>query len=270
MPTPIVALHAVSHCYVEGRCAIKDLNLVFHAGERVALIGPSGAGKSTLLATLSAALAPSKGSLDLFEQNPWTLSTRARQSLRKRLFLAPQTPPLPPRQRAVHAVLAGRLPSQSTWQALRSLIKPLDSQLAADALQQFAAADKLFLRVDQLSGGERQRVGLARAVLSSAEILCFDEPISALDPTLSHIALTAIQTEAKKRNALVICGLHDVSAAIAYFDRVIALRDGLLQFDSPADKVTPEMLAELYANEHRAASTEPAPADEALPLHACQ
>ena len=63
---------------------------------------------------------------DLFGSDPWTLGGAARHRLRARLFLAPQTPPLPPRQRVVNAVLAARLPHWSLWQAFASLLTPAE------------------------------------------------------------------------------------------------------------------------------------------------
>ena len=104
-------------------------------------------------------------------------------ALRARLFLAPQVPPLPPRQRVVTAVLAGRLPAWALAASLRSLIYPSDIAGAHAALARFDLADKLFDRVDRLSGGERQRVGLARALPSPAALWLIDEPLSSLDPT---------------------------------------------------------------------------------------
>ena len=166
--------------------------------------------------------------------------------MRRRLFLAPQTPPLPPRQRVVTAVLAGRLPQWSFWRALRNLIKPLDPVAAFDALARFHLQDKLYARVDRLSGGERQRCGLARLLLSDASLLLVDEPLSALDPTLAVQTLQSLQQEAAQRNASLICSLHQVELARAHFKRVIGLRDGKIVFDTA--QVTDEMIAALYRN----------------------
>ncbi|WP_254518410.1 ATP-binding cassette domain-containing protein, partial [Salmonella enterica] len=92
----------------------------------------------------------------------------------------PQVPPLPPRQRVVTAVLAGRLPAWGLGTALRSLVYPVDIPVAEAALAVFDLAEKLFERVDRLSGGERQRVGLARALVAPARLWLVDEPLSAL------------------------------------------------------------------------------------------
>ena len=245
-------LTAVSHCYVEGKCAIKDIDLVIVPGEQVALIGPSGAGKTTLLHTLALALEPTRGTLTWGTSNPWLMPSRARHQLRASSFLAPQQPPLPPRQRVVHAVLAARLTRAGTWPALRSLLTtPADSDVreAYAALEAFRLQDKLWLRCDRLSGGERQRVGLARMFVAASPVNLLDEPVSSLDPVLGAASLAAVQADAARRNATLVVSLHDVNLARERFSRLIGLKDGLLQFDLPTNEVTEARLRELYGEE---------------------
>ncbi|TAG46067.1 MAG: ATP-binding cassette domain-containing protein [Betaproteobacteria bacterium] len=227
--------------------AIIGLTMRFDAGEQVAVIGPSGAGKTTLLHVIACALKPSSGRIELAGSDPWQVDARALRALRGDLFLAAQVPPLPPRQRVVTAVLAGRLPNLSLWQSIRSLFYPAQMELAADALSRFDLDEKLFDRVDRLSGGERQRVGLARGLVTSAKLLLVDEPLSALDPTRSEQAVSALTTAARERGATLIATLHQVDTALRHFPRIIGLRDGALAFDLPASEVTPEILRELYA-----------------------
>ena len=231
--------------------AIRALDLQVAAGEQLAIIGPSGAGKTTLLQLLACALPPSAGALALDGRSPWQLPRAELQRLRGRLFLAPQVPPLPPRQRVVTSVLAGRLPAMGTWQSLRSLFYPVDIPAAYEALDRFDLADKLFERVDRLSGGERQRVGLARALLSPASLWLIDEPLSALDPTRARHAMDTLLGAARERGATLVTTLHQVDVALAHFPRIVGLRDGALAFDLPAAEVTRERLAALYAqHEH--------------------
>ncbi|MES2939351.1 MAG: ATP-binding cassette domain-containing protein [Pseudomonadota bacterium] len=248
-----VALQAVSgrHPAARGAAApaLRALTLDVAAGEQLAVIGPSGAGKTTLLQLLACALRPSAGGLLLDGRDPWTFSTRELQRLRGTLFLAPQVPPLPPRQRVVTAVLAGRLPHQGLWSSLRSLIYPTGIAEADAALARFDLADKLFARVDRLSGGERQRVGLARALLAQARLLLVDEPLSALDPARAAQALAALADAARERNATLVATLHDVPMALRHFPRIVGLRAGELVFDLPATQVTPAVLQDLYAQE---------------------
>lgn len=243
--------------------AIRDLSLTIGQGEQVAVIGPSGAGKTTLLQVLACALAPSAGEVRVDGQLPWQLPRGQLQRLRGRLFLAPQVPPLPPRQRVVTAVLAGRLPTMGLWRSVRSLFYPHDIPAACEALDRFDLGDKLFERVDRLSGGERQRVGLARALLGvggGASLLLIDEPLSALDPTRSRQAIDALVVGARERSATLVTTLHQVDVALTHFPHVIGLRDGKLAFDLPASAVTRDRLTALYDQfEHELRGEVPVP-----------
>lgn len=229
--------------------AINDLSVSIASGEHVALIGPSGSGKTTLVQLLAAGLAPLRGHVLLNGQDPWQQGKAGLQQLRKQLIVAPQVPPLPPRQRVVTAILAGRLPQQSLAQSLRSLFYPSDIPGAHAALDQFGLADKLFERVDRLSGGERQRVALARLLMSHAKLWLIDEPLSALDPNSALQAIATLTRVAKERGVTLIVTLHQVETALQFFPRVLALRKGELDFDLPAGDITRQRLQQLYGEQ---------------------
>lgn len=226
--------------------ALGPLSLALRAGEQLAVIGPSGAGKTTLLHTIACALRPAAGHVQLDGFDPWSLDAAALRRRRGELFLAPQVPPLPPRQRVVTAVLAGRLPRMGLLASLRNLLVPTGLEEAHAALARFDIADKLFDRVDRLSGGERQRVGLARALVADARLLLVDEPLSALDPARAGQALQSLTDAARARGATLVCTMHDVPMALRHFPRVIGLRDGVLQFDAAPGAVDAERLRALY------------------------
>lgn len=256
-----VSLRSVSARHPAARgsaLALQALTLAIDSGEQLAVIGPSGAGKTTLLHLLACAQRPADGKLQLEDRDPWTLAAGDLQRLRGTLFLAPQVPPLPPRQRVVTSVLAGRLPQQGFWASVRSLVYPTGIAEADAALGRFDLSDKLFARVDRLSGGERQRVGLARALLSRARLLLVDEPLSALDPARAQQALVTLAQEARARRATLVATLHDVPMALQHFPRIVGLREGRLVFDLPAAQVTPELLRDLYGQDP--------PAEAVLPL----
>ena len=241
--------------------ALRELTLQISAGEQIAVIGASGAGKTTLLHAIACALKPSAGSLSLDAVDPWTLSRGKLQQLRGRLYLAPQVPPLPPRQRVVTSLIAGKLPAMSFFRSLRSLFYPVDIAAANAALERFDLSEKLFERVDRLSGGERQRVGLARALLSPASLWLIDEPLSALDPSRSDMAIKTLTDEARARGVTLIATLHQVDTALKNFDRIIGLQNGVLEFDLSSSAVTPELLRALY-QQHPEELDGPAPTAE--------
>lgn len=227
--------------------ALQAVDLTVAAGEHVAVIGPSGAGKTSLLQVLALAMRPSAGTLTVGGLVPWSLPRPALQRLRGRLVLAPQVPPLPPRQRVVTAVLAGRLPAMGFGASVRSLFRPDDLPAAHAALARFDLADKLFDRVDRLSGGERQRVGLARLLVAPATLWLIDEPLSALDPTRARQAVDTLVAAARERGATLVATLHQVDVALAQFPRIVGLQAGRMLFDLPTADVSRARLDRLYA-----------------------
>ena len=265
MALSLAGLHVRHPAASEGAApALVDVGLQVAPGEQVVVIGPSGAGKTTLLHALACALPPMQGSLRVDGQDPWALGARELRRLRGRLFLAPQTPPLPPRQRVVTSVLAARLPAMGLGASLASLFRPRGAGDAHAALERFDLGDKLWERVDRLSGGERQRVGLSRALLSPASLWLIDEPLSALDPTRARQAIATLLAGARERGATLVTTLHQVEVALEHFPRIVGLRDGALAFDLPAAQVTREHLARLY-EQHEDELHGPAPLDAAPP-----
>ncbi|WP_238139446.1 phosphonate ABC transporter ATP-binding protein [Roseateles aquatilis] len=250
LPMPLLSLDGL-HLRAGPRTLVHPLSLTIESGEQVALIGASGAGKTSLLHGLALALRPGAGALRFVGQDAWALSHRDRHRLRRELMLAPQHPPLPPRQRVVTAVLAGRLPGAAFGQSLRMLFSPSADQarLAFDALDQLELGGRLWSRVDQLSGGERQRVALARLLVSKARLWLVDEPLSALDPQRAQRALGVLRDAARAQGRTLVCSLHQVELACALFPRVIALRDGHVVYDGPPRGLDEARIAALYAGQ---------------------
>lgn len=247
----VVALHDLhgAAAPLSGAEVLHGISMQVRRGEQVALIGSSGAGKTSLLQALACAVPPLSGTLSLFGTAPWALSSAERQRLRGRLFLAPQVPPLPPRQRVVTAVLAGRLPEQSLLESLRTLWHPREAAAAQAALASLDLGDKLWERVDRLSGGERQRVGLARALVADAELWLIDEPLSALDPAHAGQVIERLTEAARSGGRTLVCTLHQVEVARRRFPRIVALRDGLIVYDGPAAAFTDAQVAALYGSQ---------------------
>ncbi|WP_312291065.1 phosphonate ABC transporter ATP-binding protein [Stutzerimonas nitrititolerans] len=246
---PAFRLSGVGHTHASGQAALSGIDIQAAQGERIAIIGPSGAGKTTLLRLLATGLKPDSGQLSLLGEQPWGEGSFRLRKLRARIGLVHQAPPLPPRQRVVTAVLAGRLGHWSLPRSLLSLIYPLDRSGAAEALARLDLADKLYVRCDQLSGGQLQRVGIARMLYQQPDLILADEPVSAMDPVLSDHTLGLLNQEAQRRNATLVASLHAVDLALAHFPRIIGLRAGQILFDKPAEALRPEELTALYANE---------------------
>ncbi len=235
--------------HANGVDALRNIDVQIGAGEQVAIIGPSGAGKSSLLNLLATALKPSSGDIEVLGERAWHLSAHQRQRLRARIGLVHQTPPIPPRQRVITAVLAGKLGQWSLGKSLLNLLHPLDVAGARAALARLDLGDKLFAHCQQLSGGQLQRVGIARVLYQAPEILLADEPVSAMDPVLAGHTLSILSRHAREHNVTLVASLHAVDLALAHFPRIIGLRDGQILFDCSSDEVSRDKLDALYANE---------------------
>ena len=242
-------LDGVGLTHANGFTALSDIVLSANQGEHIALIGPSGAGKTSLLSVLGTALTPGNGHVRILNQAVNSLSTAKLKALRARIGTVHQAPPIPGRQRAITAVLAGRLGQWPLWKSLASLLYPLDIPGARDALARVELADKLFARCDQLSGGQLQRVGIARMLYQQPDLILADEPVSALDPTLAQATIQLLVADARARGATLIASLHAVDLALGHFSRIVGVRAGRIAFDLPAPQVTDSQLHELYASE---------------------
>ena len=242
-------LQSVSHVHPNGQRALSRLSLVARRGERIAVIGSSGAGKTTLLRLLASALRPTDGRIEVLDARPWQLPAGKLRRLRSRIGMVHQVPPLPPRQRVITAILAGRLGVWPWWRALRSLVYPADIIGARDELARLDLADRRFARCDRLSGGQLQRVGVARVLYQKPELMLADEPVSSMDPALADTTINLLVTEASARGVTLVASLHAVDLALRWFPRIVGLKGGEIAFDLPPVRVTEQALRDLYASE---------------------
>ncbi|MBE0615964.1 MAG: ATP-binding cassette domain-containing protein [Burkholderiales bacterium] len=233
----------------QGQRALRAVSIKVARGERLAIIGPSGAGKTTLLRILASSIRPTEGRVSVLGNNPWQLNGSKLRQLRSRIGFIHQAPPIPPRQRAITAVLAGRLGQWPWWKSALSLIYPADIAGPRDQLARLDLADRLFDRCDRLSGGQLQRVGVARVLYQAPDLLLADEPVSAMDPALADLTVSQLHQEAQSRGVTLVASLHAVDIALRWFPRVIGLKAGELVFDLPPEKVSEGVLRDLYASE---------------------
>ncbi len=235
--------------HANGQRALRAVTLAAGRGERLAIIGPSGAGKSTLLRVLGTSMRPTEGRVSVLESNPWQLSGAGLKRLRSRIGVVHQAPPIPPRQRAITAVIAGRLGQWPWWKSALSLLYPADIAGPREQLARLDLADRLFERCDQLSGGQLQRVGVARVLYQRPDLLLADEPVSAMDPALADLTVSQLHSEAAARGVTLVASLHVVDIALRWFPRIIGLKAGEIVFDLPAARVSDSVLRDLYASE---------------------
>jgi phosphonate transport system ATP-binding protein len=238
-----------------GTVALAPISFSIEPGEKVAIAGPSGSGKTTLLELLAGMVRPDRGELwldgrDLARLKPGRELSSLVGMINQGYDLVPHLP-------AIHNVLAGRL---GDWSLLRSMISMVrvrarDRHLAEAALEELGMAGKLYERTSHLSGGEQQRLAVARVMVQSPKVILADEPVSSLDPARAEDMLdlmTGLVDDSGSDGPFhapdkaLIATLHSPELILKFFTRVIGLRNGELQFDRPAGKVSIEDLDDLY------------------------
>lgn len=245
MSDAVVSLRGVRVVF-DGHPALDGFDLEIVAGQRVALVGPSGAGKTTVLRLCSAGVVPTVGAVQVLGQDLATASDAELRDLRRRIGTVYQQLHLVGPLRVVHNVNGGRLGAWGTGRALRSLVRPVDVDLARGALARVGIADKLFERTDRLSGGEQQRVALARVLVQGPELLLADEPVSSLDPARAEEVMDVLAEAAGDGGRTLLVSLHDFTLARRRCDRVVGMRAGRVVFDRAASDVTDDLGAALY------------------------
>lgn len=240
-------LEGIRKTFERGEVALDDLSFTVGRGEHVAFVGPSGAGKTTLFRILNLTLRPTAGTLRVAGTDVAGLDGRGLRDLRRRVGTVYQQHNLVGRLRVVHNVLAGHLGRWSTGKALLSLLWPQDIETAAEALARVGIPEKLYARTDRLSGGQQQRVAIARVLVQDPKVILGDEPVSSVDPSLATGIVRLLKELSAAGGKTLLMNLHSVDLALAFFPRIVGIREGRMFFDLPPDKVSAELLGTLYA-----------------------
>lgn len=240
-------LRGVRKVFPDGTVALDGVSLTVGPGEQVALVGPSGAGKTTLFRILNLTLRPTAGSLTIAGVDVAGLSDEQMRRQRRRIGTIYQQQNLVGRLRVIHNVLAGHLGDWSAARALLSLWRPQEPATALNALTRVGIPEKLYARTDELSGGQQQRVAIARVLVQDPDVILADEPVSSVDPALAVMIVTLLRDLAHESRKTLLMNLHSVDLALAYFPRIIGIRDGRVHFDLAPDEVTEDLLRGLYA-----------------------
>jgi putative ABC transport system ATP-binding protein len=216
----------VTKHYQQGRRsvqAVRGVSLKIEAGEFVAIMGPSGSGKSTLMHLLGALDTPTSGQALFDGRDLKQMSDRERSLLRRtRIGFVFQFFNLLPTLKAAENVA---LPLLLAGQSQRRARK-----LAAAALERVGLAERADHYPDELSGGEMQRVAISRALVTEPEAVLCDEPTGNLDSATSEEILKLLRSLPALGRTAVVMVTHDQHAA-AYGDRLIQIRDGLIESD---------------------------------------
>jgi NitT/TauT family transport system ATP-binding protein len=205
---PVIAVEGVDKTWPNGTQALRDVTLTVQAGEFVSLLGPSGCGKTTLLSLIAALDSPSRGQLR------WWGDDRPPASA-QRIGYVFQSPTLMPWSRVAANV---RLPLDLAGQDRGQSDAAVARALAQVGLEGFAAA---FPR--ELSGGMRMRTAIARALVTTPELLLMDEPFGALDEFARNRLDGELIEWWRKSRLTVAFVTHSIQEAVFLSTRIVVM-----------------------------------------------
>ena len=199
--------------------AVASASISVEAGELVALLGPSGSGKSTLLRVIAGLEVPDAGSV----------------AIDGRVVVDGGTWVEPERRRVGMVFQDGALFPHLTVAANVAFGEPAEGRVE-ECLELVGLADRARSYPHELSGGERQRVALARALAPGPDVVLLDEPFASLDANLRASLRQEVAGILRGAGATALLVTHDQQEALSLADRVIVLRDGVVeQAGTPAE-----------------------------------
>ncbi len=221
------------------RTVLADVTFELPAGEILSIVGPNGSGKTTLMLALLGLLPISSGRVLLAGHDVRTLPPRARA---RRAAYVPQGQTDVPAFRVRDIVAGGRY----AFVGPAGRLSAADEQAVDAAIARFGLGALAGRAFNGLSGGERQKTLIAAALAQDPEILCLDEPNTALDPA-HQVELLATLRDLHADGRTIILVSHDLRLPAALGGLVLALRAGrVAAFGRATDVLVPDSLSLVY------------------------
>jgi multiple sugar transport system ATP-binding protein len=211
-----VVLEHVYKIYPGDVVAVNDANLEIDDQEFVVLVGPSGCGKSTTLRMVAGLEEISKGSIYIDGR---------------------KINDVPPKNRDIAMVFQNYAlyPHMSVYKnmafglKLRKYPKAEIDARVREAAEILGIEELLERKPKELSGGQRQRVAVGRAIVRKPKAFLFDEPLSNLDAKMRVQMRTEISKLHTRLTSTMIYVTHDQVEAMTMGDRIVVMKDGLIQ-----------------------------------------
>ena len=219
-----ITFDGVKKVYGEDIMAIQDMSLDIPDGEFVVFVGPSGCGKSTALRMVA-------GLEDITDG---------------KLFIADEVVnDMPPRERDIAMVFQNYAlyPHMNVREnmafalRLRKVEKDNINRRVEEAAKILGLEEFLDRKPKALSGGQRQRVALGRAIVRDPKAFLMDEPLSNLDAKLRVNMRTEISKLHNRIGVTTIYVTHDQTEAMTMADRIVLLKDGVVQQVAPPQEM---------------------------------
>ena len=214
-----IVLKDVSFSYEGRKEVLHHVNIKIEKSKTTALVGLSGCGKSTIASMLMKFIYPASGAVYL---NGIDYACMNREEIGKHIVMVPQTVNLFSDTIRNNLLLANpSATDEKLWQVLEEVSLDKHIRRMKDGLDTMVSESG-----SNLSGGQKQMMGIARALLTDAEYIIFDEATSAVDSESEKIIWQCIEKLSKKRTLIIIS--HRLSA-IRNADQIIVLQSGVVE-----------------------------------------
>lgn len=238
-----VKLKDICKVYDNGYQAAKDVNIDIKDKEFIVLVGPSGCGKSTTLRMIAGLEDITSGKLSIDGKVVNDVEPKDRD-----IAMVFQNYALYP-----HMTVYDNM---SFALKLRKMDKKEIDKKVRETAKILQLETQLDKKPKALSGGQRQRVALGRAIVRNPKVFLMDEPLSNLDAKLRTEMRAQISKLHKDLGATFIYVTHDQVEAMTMGDRIVVMKDGLVQqinepkalYDNPANKFVAEFIGSPQMN----------------------
>ena len=234
---PAVELQNVTAGYNKSR-VLEDVDLKVMPGDFVGLLGPSGSGKTTLLRVVLGAVDGQQGEVRINEK-----PVRGRN---RRAGYVPQLETIDWNFPVTveETVMMGRTMA-NPW---LPWYRKHEKELAYDMMQRLGIDNLAKRHIRQLSGGQQQRVFLARALVSSPDLLLLDEPTSGVDLKTRDDVMHLLH-DLNHAGVTIILTTHEINAVAVHLPRIVCLNGSIVADGPPHRVITPHILQEVYGAE---------------------
>lgn len=211
-----VILEKVAKTYPNGFKAVLDANLEVQDKEFLVLLGPSGCGKTTTLRMIAGLEEITEGTIKIGGRVVNDVEPKDRD-----IAMVFQNYALYPHM-SVYENMAFGL-------KLRKTPKPEIEKRVTEAARILGIEQLLDRKPKQLSGGQRQRVAVGRAIVRNPKVFLFDEPLSNLDAKLRVQMRAELKRLHQNLQATIIYVTHDQVEAMTMADKIVIMKDGIIQ-----------------------------------------
>jgi zinc transport system ATP-binding protein len=218
MSNPIIEAKNISFAY-EGKNILDNTSLEIYQGDFMAIVGPNGSGKSTLMKICTGLIKPKQGNVVMFgkEINKFKEWGRIGYIPQKATSFNQDFPA------TVEEIVKSNLYSRV---GLMGRINKKHIEKVHEVLDLVGMLDYQDRLIGRLSGGQQQRVFIAKALVSSPEVLFVDEPTTGIDANSEKDFYALMEELNREKNITVVMVTHDIGAVSKSISRVICLTRG--------------------------------------------